>query len=155
MLNELHKQFAYDNWANSEAFASLDRLSPAPPKAVSYFAHILATERLWCARLQGVSTDGFEVWPRWNIEQCEREMPELTGLWDRFLSPLTEDTLREAISYRNTKGETWRNSVGDVLAHVIIHSAYHRGQIAAEVRRFGGEPAHTDYIHAVRQNLME
>jgi uncharacterized damage-inducible protein DinB len=155
MLNHLHKQFAYNNWANNEAFASLDRMSPAPPRAVPFLAHILAAERLWLMRLQRVPTDGFDVWPRWNIEQCEREMPELTGLWDRYLQRLTPDTLKEIVPYRNSKGEEWRNSVLDVLTHVIIHSGYHRGQIAAEVRRFGGEPAYTDYIHALRQSLIE
>jgi uncharacterized damage-inducible protein DinB len=36
-----------------------------------------------------------------------------------------------------------------------MHSGYHRGQIAAAVRESGGEPAYTDYIHAVRQGLIE
>ena len=43
----------------------------------------------------------------------------------------------------------------DILAHVVLHSAYHRGQIAAAVRAGGGEPAYTDMIHAVRQGLVE
>ena len=80
-------------------------------------------------------------------------MPELTGLWHRYLDPLTESKLGDVIAYRNTKGEEWRSSVLDILTHVVIHSGYHRGQIAAEVRRFGGEPACTDYIHAVRQGF--
>jgi uncharacterized damage-inducible protein DinB len=33
---------------------------------------------------------------------------------------------------------------------VVIHSAYHRGQIAADVRAAGHEPAYTDFIHATR-----
>jgi len=41
------------------------------------------------------------------------------------------------------------------LTHVIMHSAYHRGQIALEMRAAGMEPAHTDFIHAVRQGLVE
>jgi len=39
--------------------------------------------------------------------------------------------------------------------HVTIHSAYHRGQIASDVRSAGQEPAYTDYIHAVRQRFLE
>lgn len=154
MLDYLRKQFAYNNWANGEAFASLDRLSPAPSRAVPFFAHVLAAERLWLARLQGISTDGFVVWPKWTIEDCGRELPEITGLWHRYLSHLTEPGLRETVTYRNSQGEEWRNHVLDVLTHVTIHSGYHRGQIASEVRRFGGEPAYTDYIHAVRQGFV-
>jgi uncharacterized damage-inducible protein DinB len=36
-----------------------------------------------------------------------------------------------------------------------MHSAYHRGQIASLMRAGGGIPAYTDFIHAVRQGLIE
>ncbi len=31
----------------------------------------------------------------------------------------------------------------------------HRGQVASDVRASGGVPAYTDYIHALRQGLIE
>jgi uncharacterized damage-inducible protein DinB len=40
--------------------------------------------------------------------------------------------------------------VDDILMHVVMHSAYHRGQIALEVRCAGQTPAYTDFIHAIR-----
>ena len=43
----------------------------------------------------------------------------------------------------------------DILTHVLLHSAYHRGQIASQVRAGGEQPAYTDFIHAVRQGLIE
>ena len=42
----------------------------------------------------------------------------------------------------------------DVLTHVVTDSAYHRGQVASELRAGGFEPAYTDFIHAVRQGLL-
>ena len=35
--------------------------------------------------------------------------------------------------------------------HVVTHSAYHRGQVAAAVREAGGKPAATDLVVWVRQ----
>lgn len=43
----------------------------------------------------------------------------------------------------------------DVLTHVIMHSVYHRGQIAAEVRASGSEPAYTDFIEAIRRGFVK
>lgn len=60
-----------------------------------------------------------------------------------------------SLTYKNTKGESWTNQTEDILMHVIVHSAYHRGQIAADVRAAGFTPAYTDFIHAVRQGLVE
>jgi uncharacterized damage-inducible protein DinB len=45
--------------------------------------------------------------------------------------------------------------VQDVLTHVVLHSAYHRGQIASQMRAGGEQPAYTDFIHAARQGLIE
>ena len=59
------------------------------------------------------------------------------------------------VSYKNTKGESWTNSVEDILMHVVMHSAYHRGQIAADMRAAGHSPAYTDFIHGIRQRLVE
>jgi uncharacterized damage-inducible protein DinB len=40
------------------------------------------------------------------------------------------------------------------LIHVLFHSAYHRGQIALQMRASGLTPAYTDFIHAVRQGSL-
>jgi uncharacterized damage-inducible protein DinB len=39
--------------------------------------------------------------------------------------------------------------------HVLLHSVYHRGQIALQMRSSGAEPAYTDFIHSVRQGFLE
>jgi uncharacterized damage-inducible protein DinB len=36
-----------------------------------------------------------------------------------------------------------------------MHSAYHRGQIAADMRAAGFAPPYTDFIHAVRQGFVK
>ena len=44
--------FAWDQWANREALASLQRSDPAPRQSLRYLAHIVAAERLWLARIE-------------------------------------------------------------------------------------------------------
>jgi uncharacterized damage-inducible protein DinB len=41
-------------------------------------------------------------------------------------------------------------AVGDMLLHVALHGAYHRGQIALLVRAGGSTPSPTDYIAFIR-----
>jgi len=38
---------------------------------------------------------------------------------------------------------------------VVMHSAYHRGQIASSLRAAGLAPAYTDFIHGIRQGFVE
>jgi uncharacterized damage-inducible protein DinB len=59
------------------------------------------------------------------------------------------------VSYVNSKGEPWTNRAEDILLHVVFHSAYHRGQIASDMRPAGLQPAYTDFIHAIRSGKLD
>ena len=78
----------------------------------------------------------------------------MARLWTEHLEKV-DGNFFETISYKNSKGEPWSSTVLDILTHVIVHSAYHRGQIASHMRETGQTPAFTDFIHAVRQGLIE
>ena len=79
----------------------------------------------------------------------------LSFSWRDYLSDDSPDPLDRSASYKNSKGEPWTSSVRDILTHVFMHSAYHRGQIATDMRQAGHVPAYTDFIHGVRQGLVE
>jgi len=40
-----------------------------------------------------------------------------------------------------------------VLRHVVNHSTYHRGQVAAKLKRLGAEPPATDMIFWVMEQM--
>ena len=152
-LQRLRRLFEHDGWANAAVLASL-REGPAPDKAERWMAHIVASERLWLARLRQ-EPSSLPVWPALELDACETEVVELQGEWTRCLDALGEEDLEDGVAYRNSRGEFWTSTVADILGHVVLHSAYHRGQIAAAVREAGGTPAYTDFIHAVRSGLIE
>jgi uncharacterized damage-inducible protein DinB len=154
MMQDFRRIFAYDNWANHEVIASFHAAKKLTPRSLKLMAHILAAERLWLERLQS-RKQSYPVWPDFTLPQCEAEAEQLPQLWQAYLRDITNRSLEDAVSYKNSKGESWTNSVQDILMHVAMHSAYHRGQIAAELRASGNQPAYTDFIHGVRQGLVE
>jgi len=111
--------------------------------------HIIAAEMLWHARLSG-EHPALPVWPDLAPAQCEVWLDDLERLWQKYLEHAVPARLGERVGYANTKGESFVSTVEDVLTHVVMHSAYHRGQIAADVRAAGRQPAYTDFIHATR-----
>ena len=146
------RQFAYDGWANREALAALTEAGEASARPLQLMAHVLSAERLWMERLKQ-EPQSFPVWPEFTLDNCRQQAAALGGLWQDYLS--TGLDLSRIVSYKNTKGELWRNAVQDVLSHVLMHSAYHRGQVASHMRASGQTPAYTDFIHCVRQELIE
>jgi uncharacterized damage-inducible protein DinB len=121
---------------------------------VGRMAHILSAQKLWFERLQH-QNQSLPAWPTASIHECLALADEMANLWRNYLTPLPPGAFHEKVEYRNSKGEPWSSRVEDVLTHVLLHSAYHRGQVALEMRAAGLEPAYTDFIHAVRQGFVE
>jgi uncharacterized damage-inducible protein DinB len=154
MINEIQRLFSYDDWANREVLTVLQALPVAPPRSVRWLAHILSAEKLWYERLQ-LQKPTYPVWPDFSLEHCKLVAEEMPRLWKAYLQALKEDGLTRSLNYKNTKGESFDSPKQDILMHVILHSAHHRGQIAADVRAAGFVPAYADFIHAARQGFLE
>ena len=150
--DRFHQLFRYDEWANGEVLGSFRRAGVPPARSLKLLAHVLGTEYVWLSRIK-TEKSPLAVWPELNIAQCEEHAQELGRIWSNYLDLLGKAGFEKNVAYQNTKGESWSNSVEDILTHVIMHSAYHRGQIASDMRAAGYTPAYTDFIHGVRQKL--
>ena len=154
VLRRHRRLFAYEDWANREALASLAAAAPPPARSLKLLAHVAGASRLWLGRLRRADKPA-AVWPGLDLGKCRAEFEALGRLWTAYLQELTPAGLEESVSYVNSKGEPWTSTVEDILTHVVLHSAYHRGQVAADMRASGHSPAYTDYIHARRQGFVE
>lgn len=143
------RDFDYDRWANQETLRSLQRLPAPPAQAVARLAHIAAAQQLWWERIHGLPPS-MPVWPALALEECGALLAATAGRLWTLVAALEPAELARPVVYANSKGERFESAVGDILRHLVLHGAYHRGQIASDVRAAGGEPAYTDLIHAVR-----
>lgn len=144
----LARLFAADDWANRAEVEHLRTSSNAT--ALRLLGHIIGAQWLWYARLRG-EEPSVAVWPDLSLDDCARSVDLLGSFWTEYLADAPLDS---AISYVNSMGERWESRVEDVLAHVVLHGAYHRGQIATVLRSGGEEPAYTDYIHCTRSGRI-
>jgi uncharacterized damage-inducible protein DinB len=154
LVEHLERLFVYDDWANREVLAVLQKAETVPARSLKLVSHVLSAERLWLERLQQ-QKQTHPVWPDFTLQECETEAADLPGLWKSYLDAAREAGLSRLVNYKNSKGEAWTNRKDDILLHVIMHSAYHRGQIATDMRAAGFTPAYTDFSHGVRQGLVE
>ncbi len=153
LIEHFTRLFDYDGWANEEVLAGL-RASAPLPRALELMAHIFSSQHLWIERLEQ-KPHSLPVWPKFTIEECDRQAADLPALWKNYLTHSSEADLAQLVSYRNSKGEPWSSRKDDILMHLIMHSAYHRGQVAMAVRASGSMPAYTDYIHSIRQGFVK
>jgi len=106
------------------------------------FTHILAAERVWASRLMDEPMP-CPVWPDWTLDESIPLIPDNGALYRQILDARSLD---EPVACRFSTGEAFESTVAQILLHVFAHGAYHRGQIAQDVRRAGGQIIDTDYI---------
>ena len=148
----LRRSLAYNHWANRLTLSSLKSLPQNNLRSLHALAHLLIAEREWLLRLEeDRDNTGFDFWPELSLENCEAMMEQTHEAYEKLLDALTENDLDKVASYKNSKGVAYRTPYREILQHVMLHSMYHRGQVAAAVRAAGGTPAYTDYIAFARE----
>jgi uncharacterized damage-inducible protein DinB len=147
---------AYDRWANHQyldVISMLDEeqftqnLVSSYPSVRETLLHLAWAEWLWVERWQGRS-------PKTRI--APEELPKLSNVRSylkdvedaqvRFLQGLPPGGETQRIRYTNIKGEEWEYNLEQMVNHLVIHSAYHRGQLATMLRQLGAVPPTTDYL---------
>jgi uncharacterized damage-inducible protein DinB len=153
-LARFQRELAYNAWANRETLRSLGSAKTMPDRAGGIMAHLVAAEWLWLARL-GHPSPPIAVWPALSLAECEVHLRQLGQVWRRYLGSLDQPSLDREIRYTNSKGEAWSSVIADVLTHLLLHAAYHRGQIASLLGRAGEHAAYTDYIEWARRKYFD
>ena len=143
MITFFKELFEYNHHFNQKlASVFSENAGNVPDKSIKWFSHILNAHRVWNSRILPVE-DKFGIWQT-------HDVVELIGI-DRInyidsIKILDQEKLETEIKYLTSKGDPFTNTIRDILFHVINHSTYHRGQIAADFREQGLEPMVTDYI---------
>jgi len=153
---EIFRRFLeYDSWANREALRSLETARGSGDRPRQLLAHLLGAQRIWLARVEQQTAAAAEPWPSLSLDQCRSAVEELHERWTKVAQTLTKEKLAANVEYKTSTGAGLKTPLMDILMHVVMHSAYHRGQVAAAVRAVEGKPAVTDYVAYVRQAMKK
>jgi uncharacterized damage-inducible protein DinB len=149
MRGHFTKLFEHLEWADERVLQSLRGAQSVLKKDLDLYAHILGSEHVWLSRINGTAPK-LAVWPSLTLDECKRLAGENAAAYQKLASNLTTETKQRPITYRNSAGDQFTSTLEDILTHVSLHGAYHRGQIAASLRAAGDTPSPTDYIAFVR-----
>jgi uncharacterized damage-inducible protein DinB len=145
----LSKLVGHLAWADDRVLAALRSATAPDPSCLELFAHVLAAEHVWLARLRG-ETPRHPVWPTLTLEECARLVQANQRELTAYVGALAPADLARGVTYTNSAGQQFTSTIEDMLLQVFLHGCYHRGQIAWALRKGGGVPMPTDYIAFVR-----
>lgn len=81
------------------------------------------------------------------LDELVSLLENMEQLWDEYLQRQTDDQISLVLEYESFDSGRCRSLIEDILAQLLGHLWYHRGQIASLVKAAGGQPAATDLIY--------
>ena len=137
----------YHIWANDRVCSWLDTISDEQwnQPVVSSFKsiqetilHMASAEKIWVERLLKYSK--FEIL----AETFKGSKSDLIGTWKgislsfkKLIEDMPEDLFQQKLLFKNTKGVEYDQPYYQLLAHIINHTTYHRGQVVTMLRQVG------------------
>lgn len=142
--------FEHLHWANERLLEALQKIEGEKQEALRFFSHILFVEKVWLTRLQGLDSPPITLWDDVEIKDCAELVEQNNKSMTTYMKTLTNDDLDHIITYQNSKGIEFQNTVREILTHVALHGHYHRGQINLWLCTEGHKPENVDFITFVR-----
>ena len=148
MVTHLRRLFAYEFEITERVISAVQRAGTCEHAqgALRQAAHIIATRSCWLERIDTGNSAHVDIWPQKDIGPL-RDMDLATQLrFQIILSNMDEAYLRRTLRYRSYEGEVCERSMLDILTHIVVHSAYHRGYVNTFLKACGRSPVNSDFI---------
>lgn len=143
MKNFLEELFEYNFEMNNRLIKVISEKNEILPEKVLFlFSHIHNAHHIWNCRILKITSEVkvFDVHKIETIKQSnENNLKQTKEILEKY-------NLDEVVEYTTSTGDKYKNTIRDILFHIVNHSTYHRAQIATLFRSSGITPIPTDYI---------
>jgi uncharacterized damage-inducible protein DinB len=160
MTDDFASLYAYNRWADRRVLEACRKLTPEQYAAEpvpgwtsvrSSVVHIAIVTEGW---LRGVAGESVQEVPTEaelaTVDDAERLLDRAYEIFQRIQPELTPEQLAAPRTFSG-RGRTAVLPPWAVLRHIVNHSTYHRGQVAAKLKRLGVDPPATDMIFWVME----
>ena len=155
-MNPLARLFAYNRWANHQYLDAIEKMPAGQftqelggsfSSIQETFVHLAWAEWVWSRRWQGTSPRDRATADQYpTVESVRSYLNDIEQLHLRLFEKGEAPDGAARIRYTNLKGEELEYTFEEMAHHVLMHSAYHRGQIATFMRQLQSTPPSTDYL---------
>lgn len=141
---------AYDGWANQRILAAAAGLdTTVPSQGASWgsiersLQHIVGSHATWLGRFTG--DPEIDVAASGHAALSARFVAVQEALGE-FVASLSDDAYFAEIAFKDSRGNQHRDVLALLLAHLVNHGTYHRGEVALLLTEAGHSPGDVDMI---------
>ncbi|GLQ33578.1 DinB family protein [Litoribrevibacter albus] len=157
----MENKFRYKAWANQELLELVKQINKdeQPDQwttAIRLLNHTLVVDKIFIAHLQGVahSFSATNTPETPTLAQLKQRIEETDAWLISYVQELSPTSLKEEVEFTFTDGDSGRMTREEILDHLIIHGAYHRGNVGMLLTECGlNRPADifTRFLHMPEQ----
>lgn len=143
----LRQLFRYQAWANDELLARMEALDPVQQPeqrntALRLMNHCEVVNQIFVAHLVGVphsfTADNTIETPA--LSELRQSMAATDRWYLEYLETVSANQLAEQTAFRFTDGDKGFMSREEMLAHVVTHGIYHRGEVGRVMMQLSIRP---------------
>src|ERR1041384_3244218 len=112
-LDQLRRLWRHAVWADTELLIALRASAVPSVAALREYAHVLAVEELWLARLEG-RPSRVAVWPALGPSEAAALSDQVRDGYERYLAHLNPPQLSTPVGYVNSAGQAFMTPIGDI-----------------------------------------
>ncbi|HTQ56858.1 MAG TPA: DinB family protein [Bryobacteraceae bacterium] len=145
----------YTAWASGLLVDAAAQLTPAEltrdfgtadKSVLGTLVHVFGADRVWLARMPGEPANQFLTDADYRLSVLQNDWPVLYRQWKDWAAALTDQASSAEMSYRDMRGNPWRQPAGQLVLHVVNHGTHHRGQVSGFLRAMGYAPPKLDLV---------
>jgi len=140
----MKSKFRYKAWANAEILDSIAKVDPSqhPEQwtlAVRLMNHTCVVDRIFAAHLSGETHEfqGTNTPETPTLNQLRDRISASDEWYQRYVSQVSSGELVQPISFTFTDGDRGSMTREEMLFHVLVHGAYHRGNVGMALTACG------------------
>ena len=158
----LHSLFKYKAWSNDQLFielAKVDSLAQqeARHNAMRILNHIYVVDQIFAAHLSGAvqSFTATNTTETPTLEALRDGVAMLDAWYVDYAADVSPEQLAENIAFTFTDGDQGLMTREEMLTHVSLHGAYHRGGAGRIMTQAGTPPPRDLYTRFLHQSQPE
>ncbi|WML47156.1 DinB family protein [Neobacillus sp. PS3-34] len=148
--------FEYHEWATKKLLFYIEENCPqafnqqieSVFKSIKETAeHLYIVDVLWFDRIQGKETSNTDI----TFNSADEAKGKINELHRNMTLYLKGEDISRIVTYKNSSGDTFENTLEDICTHLANHGTYHRGNITAMLWSMGHKSIATDYVYFLRE----
>lgn len=156
----VHQHIDYNYWAHRRIWDYVMQLNDAQfMKPLDYsqgsihnqIVHTIWAEDVWLSRILGRDNPVYTATDYPNRAAIRARWDDIEQAMRQTIATMDDDALSRVVTYANSKGQIFEQTVLQILLHLVNHGTDHRAQTLAMMHTLGAETIDQDLIAYLRR----